>query len=311
MRFRLALVLIVFLALFQPVLAVDFTIGVSPGVIDLGEVGRGDTKIVKFFLVTPSSEPLLVYLEAENGNLDFFSRDQYKQLVFNYSEEATVNWAEFLSNPIELKPANETLKTGAGEIRGWREISFLLNLPKNAEPGYHLLKIKPSPYVPSEVIGQAGARVVAVTSVSVLFKVTGDAKREGIILDVTKGKVIGDRLEINTYFKNTGSVTISAKAFQSIFEDGKPIENLTSPLQFVKPGETAILKTYLNLGKVSPGNFDVLTTVSYTTGSTSKNSTLVIEAIPTIEKPKEIFPWWIIILILIVLIAIGIYKWYK
>ncbi|MEM5773288.1 MAG: hypothetical protein QXL86_03675 [Candidatus Aenigmatarchaeota archaeon] len=311
MRFCSSLAFMIFLILIPSALAVDFTVGVSPALVDLGEVEPGSTKIVKFFLVTPSTEPLLVYLEAEDGSIDFFSRDQYKNLIFNYSEEPITKWAEFLSNPIELKPSNESLKTGAGEIRGWREISFLLNVPKQAEPGYHLLRIKPSPQVPSEAIGQAGARVVAITSVGILFKVPGDAKREGIILDVTKGKYVGNRLEINTYFQNTGSVTISAKAFQSIFKDGEAIENLTSSTQLVKPGEIVDLKTFLPLSKISNGNFEIFTNVSFTTSSASKNSTLVIEAIPPIEKVEEIFPFWLVILILIVLIAILIYKWYK
>lgn len=309
MRFWLTSFLIL-LTLVSTANAVDFTIGVSPALVNLGEVEAGSTKIVKFFLVTPSTEPLLVYLEPENGNLDFFSREEYKQLVFNYSEEVVANWVEFLSNPIELKPTNETLKVGAGEIRGWREVSFLLNVPKNAEPGYHLLKIKPFPHVPSEVIGQAGARVVAITSVSVLFKVPGEVKREGIILDVSQGKYLGDRVEINTYFKNTGNVTISARAFQSIFKNGESIENLTSAIQTIKPGETVTLKTFLPLNKISPGNFEVVTNVSYTTGSTTKNTTLTIEA-PKIEKPEEIFPFWIVALILILILSIIIYKWYK
>jgi len=311
MRFQLSLALMIFLITIQPTLAVDFTVGVSPAVIDLGEVEAGSTKIVKFFLVTPSTEPLLVYLEAEEGNLDFFSRDQYKQLVFNYSEEPTANWVEFLSNPVEIKPSNESLRIGAGEIKGWKEISFLLNVPEKAEPGYHLVKVKPLPRVPSEAIGQAGARVVAVTSVSILFKIPGEAKREGVILDVTQGKYFGDRLEINTYFQNTGSVTLSAKAFQSIFNGNELIENLTSPFQFVKPGEVAILKTFLPLNKISPGKFEVFTTVDFATNSTSKISTLTIEALPIVEKPEEIFPWWVVILILSLLISIGIYKWYK
>ncbi|MEM5829353.1 MAG: hypothetical protein QXU15_01220 [Candidatus Aenigmatarchaeota archaeon] len=305
------MVFVILLFSIPQALAVEFTVGVSPNILDLGEIEAGSTKLVKFFLVTPSSEPLLVYLEPENGNLDFFSRDQYNQLLFNYSEEEVTSWVEFLSNPIELKPANETLKTRGGEIRGWREISFLLNVPREAEPGYHLLKIKPSPYVPSETLGQAGARVVAITSVTILFNLPGEIRREGVILDVTPGKHLGDRLEINTYFKNSGTVTISAKAFQGVFKDGELIENLTSPIQFVKPGEVAILKTFLPSSKISSGEFLIATTVSYTTGSASKNSTLVIKAAPPIiEKPVE-FPLWIVIIILIVLIAVLIYKWYK
>jgi hypothetical protein len=293
-------------------LAAELIVGVSPPVLNLGEIERGTTKIVKFYLVTPSSEPLLVSLQSEKGNLDFFTRDEYKNILFNYSEEEVSGWVEFLKNPVELAPSNETLQTKGGVIKGWREISFLLNVPKNAEPGYHLVRINPYPSVPSEVLGQAGARVVAITSLSVLFNVPGDARREGLILDVVPGKYIGDRLEINTYFKNTGSVTISAKAIQTILKNGEAITTLSSSTELVKPNETKILKSLLPLDGISFGDYNVITSVSYTTGSTQKNSTLTISPplLPTFAPPPA-FPYWIIILIIIIAIAIGIYKWYK
>jgi len=292
--------------------AIEFSVGVSPPVVDLGEVEKGSSKIVKLFLVTPSTEPLLIYLEKERGNLDFFGRDQYRNLTFNYSEQDTVSWAEFLKNPIELTPANETLKTKAGEIKGWREVDFLLNVPKDAEPGYHITRINPLPTIPSEAIGQTGARVVAITSVTVLFKVPGDSIREGIILDVNPGDYVGDRLEINTHFQNTGTTTISARAYQNVYRNGESIENISSPTEYIKPGEIKILKSYLSRDKISVGNYNVFTTVDYTTDYITKNSTMSITSrLPTVTKPTEEFPYWIIILIVIIIIAIFIYRWYR
>ncbi|MEM7825062.1 MAG: hypothetical protein QXO27_03775, partial [Candidatus Aenigmatarchaeota archaeon] len=290
----------------------EFSVGVSPPIIDLGEIGRDSTKIVKFHIVTPSTDPLLVYLEPERGSIDFFRSENYKEIILNYSEEDVSSWAEFLSNPIELKPVNETLKTKAGEIKGWKEISFLLNIPKDAEPGYHMLKIKPFPSVPSEIIGEAGARVVAITSVTVLFNVSGDARREGIILDVTSGNYIGNRLEINTYFQNVGTTTISARTFQNVYNHGESIANLTSQLEFIKPGEVKVFKTFLPTDKISSNDYDVFTTVDYTTNSTSKISILTIPTPSSLAiTPSVVFPLWLIILIVIVVITICIYKWYK
>jgi hypothetical protein len=296
-------------------LAAEFVVGVSPPIVDLGEIGRGESKIVKFYIVTPSTEPLIVNLEREQGSLDFFSRDAYKPFLYNYSEEVLTSWAEFLVNPVELKPTNESLKTAAGEVRGWREVSFILNVPNNAEPGYHLLRIKPLPAVPSEVLGQAGARVVAVTGVNVLFKIPGDAKRDGIILDVVPGSYIGNRLEINTYFKNTGTVTVSARASHEIVANNTSIANITSSTELVKPGELKVLKAYLDVYKDMPQEIEARTTVSYTTGSDSKVFKL---SLPPIAAPyvavarPQVFPWWLIIaLIVIVVGSILVYKWYK
>lgn len=293
--------------------AVEFTVGVSPQVVEMGELERGSSNIVKFYIVTPSTEPLLVYLEPERSNLDFFSKDQYKQLIFNYSEDDVVSYVEFLKNPVELVSGNETLKTSYGEIRGWREINFLLNVPKDAEPGYHTVKINPIPTVPSEAMGQAGARVVAVTSVTLLFSVPGDARREGIILDVVAGGYSGKRLEMDTYFQNTGTMTISARAEQNFYVNNETIVNITSPIEFVKPGEIKILKAFLPAEGISVGDYNVSTKVSYTTGYTSKNSTVSITKAVEVSITPEVYPWWIVVVIILVIIAIAIciYKWYK
>jgi hypothetical protein len=290
--------------------AVEFSVGVSPPVIDLGNVSRGSTNIVKFFLVTPSTEPLLVYLQPERGSLDFFSKVQYKNLIFNYSEEDTTSWAELLKNPIELSAGNQTLQTRAGQISGWREVSFLLNIPKNAEPGYHSLTIKPTPTVPSEVLGQAGARVVAITYVTVLFKIPGDAKREGVILDVNSGNYVGNNLEINTFFQNIGTTTITTRLQQSVYKNGTSIANLTSGMAFIKPGETKTLTTFLPTQRLVFGDYNVSTAISYSTDTVSKNSTISVSEHPIVISKPEAFPFWIVVLIIIIIIiTFIIYKW--
>jgi hypothetical protein len=315
MRKIFGLVLLALFFLCQESLAAEFVVGVSPPLINLDKVERGENKIVKFYLVTPSTEPLIVSLHAEQGSMDFFARDAFKPFLYNYSEEGLTSWVDFLKNPVELKPANESLKTVGGEIRGWREISFILSIPSNAEPGYHLLTIKPIPAVPSEVLGQAGARVVAITGVNVLFKVPGDAIREGIILDVVPGSYAGNRLEINTYFKNTGTVTISARAHHEIIANNTSIANISSSTELVKPGELKVLKAYLDVYKDMPQEIETRTTVSYITGSDSKIFKISLPSPPVphvvVAKPK-VFPWWLIIAIIIVILgSILVYKWYK
>ena len=293
----------------------EFSVGVSPSVIDLGTLNEGSTNIVKFFLVTPSAEPLLVNLQPESGNIDFFST-RYQGLIVNYSEEDTTSWLDLLKNPVELSPSNQTLQTTAGQINGWTEINFLINVPANAEPGYHIVKIKPVPSVPSEVLSGAGARVVAVTYVTALFNVPGDPVRQGIILDVNSGNFVGNELEIRTYFQNTGTDTISARAFQTVYDNnGTGIANLTSANDFVKPGETEVLLSYLPTTGLAIGDYNITTNVGYTTGNVSQNSTITLSAKPptTVAAQPEAFPSWILILVLIIIIIVTIliYKWSK
>ena len=310
---RLILTIVIFLMLFPAIsrAATEFTVGVSPPLIDMGTMEKGSTKTVKFYLVTPSTEPLLVRLQTEPGTMDFFSNPQYSNLISNYSEEDTSSWVEILKNPIELMPANESLQTAGGQISGWMDANFLLNVPTDAEPGYHLVRLRPYPSTPTETIGQTGTRVVAVTSVTVILDVDGDASRKGIILDVNPGDFLGNNLEINTYFQNTGTDTISAKAFQDVYNNGTSIANITSEMEYVKPGEVKILKSYLPSQEITSNSFDLSTIVSYTTGSAAKNSTILISQKPAQLQQPEAFPYWILILVVIVIVAALIYKWSK
>ena len=293
-----------FISLAEPRLFV----GVSPSVIDVGEIERGSTTLVKFYIVTVSEEPLLVYLETENGKIDFFN-GHFSDLIFNYSEEDSSKWIKYLVNPVELKPQNETLNTGYETIKGWREVNLLLEIPKNAEPGYHLIIVKPNPRSASGTEGRVGTKLVAISSVSVFFKIPGDAKREGLILDSTSGDYSSNQININTYFQNIGTTTITARAIQKIYDkDNNFITQISSPKEAIKPKEIKILKTPFTLDGVSFGNYEIFTTVSYTTDSEYKNSSLSITPEILAAKPKpEEFPTWIFI-VLIIIIAIVIYR---
>jgi hypothetical protein len=283
-------------------------VGVSPSVVDLGELERGTTNVVKFYVVTVSEDPLLVYLSTENGDIDFFN-SHYNDAIFNYSEESTDGWVKFLSNPVELKPQNGSLETGYESIKGWREVDFLLEIPKDAEPGYHLIKVKPMPAETSVTNEPIGARIIAITSINVIFKVPGNAKRDGIILDSVTGNPGANDIEIDTYFQNIGTTTITAKAFQRIYDmDKNFITEISSPKQFVKPKEIKNLGSILPLTGLSLADYQVLTTVSYTTDSEYRNSTVSISQ-ALLAKPKtEAFPIWVLIIIIII-IAIIIYRW--
>jgi hypothetical protein len=312
MRFLLIIGIILILLPETSFAVAEFSVGVSPSIVDLGMLSRGSTNIVKFFLVTPSTEPLLVYLNPERGNIDFFATHN-GNLITNFSEEDTSTWVNLLKNPVELTPSNQTLQTVAGQISGWREVNFLVDVPNNAEPGYHIAKVKPAPSVPSEIVAGAGARVVAVTYVTVLFDVPGDSERQGVILDVNSGGFIGNELEIRTYFQNTGTDTISARAYQSIYKNVTGVSNISSSIEFVKPGETKVLMSYLPMTGISLDSYDVKTTVSYTTGIASRNSTISISNKPAaIAQQPEAFPLWILIFVfIIILIAVLIYRWSK
>ncbi len=291
--------------------AIRYQVGVSPPFLDLGEVQQGSSKVGEFYIITSSTDDLMVSMETTNGNMDFFNSDKFKSMVYEYSEEDCYSWIEFPKNPVLLKPSEEEIKTSYGVIKGWRKINFILNIPKNAEPGYHIISLKPTPYVPGGI--GTGVTIVAVTTITVLFRVSGDAVREGSILDITTGQFTPNGLEIDTYFQNKGTVTVSLRAEPIEFYDekGEMVKKIVSNIDKVKPGDMVDLKAYLNTNNLSQKEYDVIANVNYKTNTTSKRSTISLEAkaaaIPTPEERPQ-FPWWIVVIIAIIIISYIIYR---
>ncbi len=304
-------ILIFFLVafLFQKAFAQDYIIGVSPPLLELN-VSRGSSRMLNFFVLTASNSTILVKLEASPGLTDYFSGAR-RIHFYNYSEEDASSWIKPFSNPIELKPGKEEIIAG---VRALREVSFLVNIPKDAEPGIHLVRVTPKPYLPTSSIGPVGVQIATVTPITIALKVEGNAIREGKILDVV-GFYSDGNVIFQVHFLNTGTVTISARATKiEVYDKNKNlIATISSGTQKVKPGEKAVLSASIPSSKIEDSEVFVRAVVDFLTGSTEKNSTVSIQPLITAaivkpEKPFEI-PIWLIVLIVFVIISILAYKW--
>jgi hypothetical protein len=221
----------------------------------------------------------------------------------------------FVDNPVQLS-VSDNPQSVSGQNLGWREVAFLLQVPSNAEPGYHTVKINPTPSVPQELSEGAGSRIVAINSVIVIFKVPGYAVREGIILDVVQSDYLGTDLGVKTYFENTGSVTITAVGTQTFSKNTTTWQTSRSQSLPIKPGQVGVLNTQMSAVGAALGDYNVSTTVSYTTGKASRVSTVTISEPPrqVVEQQKaEESNFWLIIVavVAVIVISILIYKWYQ
>ena len=285
----------------------ESSVGVSPGTINLGEVEKGSTKLVDFYIITPSEETLLVELEPETVNLNANS------ISSNLSEENILQWIRIINNPVELKPNTEVLETAGGTINSHRQVSFLIDIPENAEPGEHLVNIKPIPVTPVESIGTVGSRVVAITSVRIVFDVLGNAVRRGTILDVESGNYNRDSLELKTYFQNTGTVTISATGKQKVYnKDGSLIAEINLGKYYVKPREIKVFNGLLPTKGLDSGDYIVYSSIDYNTGVAEKDSSISLSPPTGLVVEGETGNTTLILLILlIIVISIAIYRWVK
>ena len=297
--------------------AKELQAGVSPLVLDLGNVSKGSSVVGSFFIVTSSNDELLVKLDSQRSNINYFKKPEYSGISDKVSEEDSSGWAFFPSNPYVLRHTNESLKTAGGSISDWKKVSFMLNVPENAEPCNHAVHIRPNPYV-AEEYGTA-VNVVALTAITVMFKVDGKCEINGRILDILQNELASDGIEIDVYFENMGTATVSARA-ESIsiyYENGTKIDSMQSGYTYVKPGEVKILSAKFSQESFpEDGMYKVSANVAYGVNSTSKDATIVIthpKSAPAAEQTDEIesnrsnYLIWIIILI----IAIAAYKIYS
>ena len=284
---------------------VGFTqnVGVSPGSIDLGLLEPGSTKVVDFFIVTSSDETLLIEIEPETVILDS------KTITENSSEENMISWVKTINNPIELEPNTESQIIGSG-LSGQRQVSFLMEIPKNAEPGRHILNIKPIPLSSSETIGTVGGMVVAITSIKLMFDVSGNPIRSGAILDVESGSNVNGKQEIKTYFQNTGNVTISASGTQKIYnKDGDFIAEIYLGNSYVKPKEIKVFSSTLKTNGLPLEEYDVYTVVEYKTGTAEKASAIELAPATALVIEQEPENMLLVVLVLVIIVvSIIIYR---
>ncbi len=297
---------ILIILLFLPVAnAAVFSVGVSPNTVVVNDISPGETSIVKFSIFSVSDEPLLVYLSAENGNFDFFNKG-YAEHKSEFSEESASPWVEFLNNPVEINP--EERKAG----RGWVDINLLLHVPENAEPGYHVVQISPMPTVFGQTPGQVGTALVTIAQVSILFNVKGGARREGLILDTTADGYSKYGFHLKTFFQNTGTLTLHARAANKIYDTNDTfLGEFISGSDYVKPGNTFAYDTPVQV-PFPDGAYKVESKVTFTTGEADKNSTINVYAPITgvaVAAPQGEFPWLLVLLVVIIIIIIIAARW--
>ncbi|MFH1473657.1 MAG: hypothetical protein ABIE55_02065 [Candidatus Aenigmatarchaeota archaeon] len=293
----------VFFIIFSLILAyISFAqgaVGVSPGTVNLGKVEAGTTKLVNFYIITPSEETILIKLEPERVTMNADSIND------NTSEEDITSWVKIINNPVELEPTNGTLKTVGGVIKGQRQVSFLIDIPKNAEPGEHIVSIKPVPLTSQESTAPVGSRVVAITSVKVLLDVIGSAIRNGVILDVEAGQHVNNILEINTYFQNTGTTTVSATGTQRMYDkNGNLIKEISLGKGYVKPKEIRTLKGYLTTTELPLDDYQIYTVIDYNTGRAEKSSFITLTPPTTMSLGQEAGLFTSLLLIVIIIIFV-------
>ena len=296
----------------------SISIGVTPGVVDLGEIERGSSKVADVFFTSRYGRDLILDLKVLRPEASFYQPTTRGYVFDSYkaSEEDVSSWIRFLENPIVVSSERKTYTISGNTIVANGRATIVINVPKDAEPGYHLALISSEL---REIGGMTGTGVTTVTMGQpiIVFKVPGDAVRSGKILFFDSPRISETKERIDVFFQNNGSVTMTVRIDElDIYdEDGNLIANLTSYKIRVAPGATVRLPSVWDVKDVKPGYYEVKARVSWLTGEDVKEGFIQVKPFITTttvvevpEKREVNLLWLIIVLTIIVLVFVFMIK---
>ena len=296
-----------FLFLFLPYSFSQTILGVTPSFVEIEKIERGETKVLGFYVVSLTDEEILVSLSSKDGDIHFFIR-KYGLEAANFSEESISDWIEFIENPVKLEASSPKLAELRNIAKGAREINFVLKVPEDAEPGWHMFKIRPIPVISTGAKEGVGTVMMTVVDVTYVFKVPGRAIRSGEIKKVYVGERDGNRLPIYIEFENDGTVSMNVKITDLKLEkDGKIVKRFSGPVALSKPQSIMNITTYLDVSDIPSGYYVLYANASYTTGGSDYFQIIYVPP-PPVEQPivseERKINWWIIISIVLIILII-------
>ncbi len=299
--------------------ALSLSIGIAPPADDLGVVNRGEKYITDFYLITDYEKDLMADLELAPIGSGFLDPRRviitYEFVPEECSEEDITKWIKLIENPVLLKPEKKgyLLKDGK-HVNANKRVSAIIEIPEDADPGYHAAFIEPSPRITLQTTG-LGSTMISVARLILAFRVSGQAVRSGFIEGFESQRTDLSTERININFRNNGTTTLIVKAKNlGIYRGEELLKTVSSNFAEVRPGKTVSLIANLNVRYMEPGEYRIAGTVSWTTGQDAGEGTITIHEPPAVPVGKIIgvpeggFPYWVIFLGLIIIGLLMLYR---
>ena len=239
------------------------TIGTAPGHINFGTLYKGQKVRSSIYLLTRSTNKFLVSASTTKPHYGIFmsgSKDSF--IPKEASEEASEDWVNFPENPILISPDKPDIKiqlSSGGTVSADANVDFVLNVPNDAEPGYHAGAISLNP---DSQGGEGGTRVqtLGLTRFYFWFRVDGEAKRKGKIMDILAQRTGETEARIDVLFQNTGSTTMITELENiKIFdEENNPVASIPGSTARVSPQNSKIFSTFWRGEKVKLQVADIM-----------------------------------------------------
>ena len=205
MRKKILLLILVLFAV-QNVAALS-SIGTAPGYRDLGTIDRGESRQVTFYIVSDATQTFEV---QANYREPLFSRvfSDGSQIKSEYSRQPIQDWIGFDQSSYVVDPNDTTTRTleSRAPVSSQGSVTFTINVPQNAEPGYRAGGVGLSP-TSLESEGAFGSKNIVIARPTFSFRVPGDVQRDIDLVDLRGVRIDDNAAQIVAEFRNTGTVT--------------------------------------------------------------------------------------------------------
>lgn len=294
------------------------SIGTVPGFLEFGEVEEGETISQEIYITSTFDSELTLNPELTSGAGNAFEEDEPAR--FETSEESIESWTSIDQNVIVSQNNSETITLEDGtNVVAEGKFTVEIDIPSDAEPGYHYGTIRLNPEFSSEE-GVTGTRNWGEAVPYIRFKVKGNADRQVSVQDIRAFRRDQSIADIEVLLRNTGSVTVSTNYGDlDILSTNKEnegdfnIEGVT-----LEPGESQwVSGAWSENSKIEQGTFQVNGRVDYITGNAVASGSFSLPGINQVEvrpeedssdtsEEKDSVPIWFVTIVLVIL---GVLMW--
>lgn len=289
------------------------SIGTAPGALDLGELEPGNSYEAFFYVTTRGMDSEFVLQpEYQRAPRSLF-QDPSDEQDFNpdtTSQESMEDWIDFDSDTVVVDPNDRNVASldGGGTVVYNSRIRFEVDVPEEAEPGYHVGAINLDPDLDRSGEGASSVLNLALTQPIFYFDVPGVAERDLKVLDVRAIRSGENDARFDYVVKNNGTVTTWVRSSSSELHDefGEKLGQVETGGQYIEPGQTKVISTEWSSSAIEGGDYRVTGDINYLTGESFIDETIEISDVVQVESTddqdqnKE-SSTWIIVMVLVLL----------
>lgn len=289
------------------------SIGTAPGALNLGELEPGNTYEAYFYVTTRGlGSEFVVQPKYHRAPRSLFqsSNEESPFDPEKASQQSMEDWISFNSDTVLVDPNERNVASldGGGTVVYNSRIRFEIDVPRDAEPGYHAGAINLEPDLDRSGEGASSVLNLALTQPIFYFEVPGVAKRNLQVLDVRAVRSGDNEARFDYIIKNNGTVTTWVGRSSSSLhnEFGEKLGVVETGGQYIRPDQTKVISTEWKSSAIEGGEFRVTGDVNYLTGKSFIDETVDISDIVQVESTDEDqeegdTPTWIILMVLVLL----------